>query len=354
MRDDVASAPPVNQHQSVRSISATQQNPYRYVDRQPLVTTFARGAMKLNLERQIRFSRESEHSSLYQWSLNELSPSGERLDRDLIPWDWTLRFVASDLRLHSSYQLKRAFREDRTVGTERLISEALVARLRLDAAFSSESRWSLTTLSMLGTEREVSAISLRVESLASEDEGERCTLWGCPSYTTEIDFHDRTFPDTLQIQLSVAPSRFRDLCALTTRPHPILLSVMVSEVSGFYSDWSPAIGTDRVKILTGNDAHVVESAPGTDMALPRLGEVGEFTLELAQHAAVHAPSAVVETDEDTSDVEAPHTVVAVTTPEVDAAQKLLLELSHTRRAVAAMRTPVWIAVVLLGLLLLLQ
>lgn len=310
--------------------------------------------MKFNLERPIRFNRDSEHKSLYSWSLHEMSPAGEKLDRDLIPWSWTLRFAATGLRLHRDYRLERSRRVDGTVGSEQHTSVALGASLRLDSEYSSESRWSGTKLTMLGTEREVTEISLRVEPLASEAEVERCKLWGCPSYTTEIDFRDHTFPDMLQLQLSVTPSRFRELSELTTCPHPISLSVLISRVAGFYSDWSPAIGTDKVKILTNEEDHVVADAPSGDGTLSRLGDVGEFTLSLIQHAAVHTPDVTVESDEDASDFDAPSAADVVTTAEVEALQKVLRELAVTRRTVASIRTPMWIVVVLLGLLLLLR
>lgn len=308
--------------------------------------------MKYNLDRPIRFSRDAEHKSLYSWSLQELSTSGEKLSRDLIPWDWTLRFVAIGLRLHSEFGLKRIYGDESTPKMERHTSVALVAPLRLDKEYSSESRYRGTKMTMMGTDRELTSIGLRIEPLANEDEPERCTLWGSPSFTTDIDFRDHTTEDTLGIQLSVAPARFRELCELIRAPHPIALSVMVSRAAGIYSDWSPAIGTDSVKILTDREAHLVDSEPEGDLLVPRLGEVGAFELSVIQHAAVHAPKLLAEADDAELLEDSPNAGVTATTPEFDALREVRGELAGARKSVASLSAPIWIAVVLLGLLLL--
>ena len=310
--------------------------------------------MRLNLESAVRFNREPEQVGLYSWSLLEISASGDKPSHGVIPWDSTVRFVASGLQYYNDYSLSQTIRADETVAIERHISTALVATLWFDAKYSSASRWLPTKLSMLGTEREVSNISLRIQPLGREDESEKCVLWGCPSYTTDIDFRDHTFPDLLQIQLAVAPSKFRELSDLAALPTPITLSVTLSRVSGFYSDWSPEISTDRVKILTDIDSHFVDGAPAAEPVLPRLGKVGEFTLSVIQYAAIHTPKPAPMSDDEGPEVDAPSAIIAVTSPEVDALHRLLREVSTTRRAVASATTPIWIAVVLLGLLLLLR
>jgi len=308
--------------------------------------------VKYHLDRAIRFSDLREHTNLYPWSLHELSSSGERLGRDLIPWDWTLRFEAHTFRLLSIWGLKRSLGDDGNPSVEWKESTVVVADLQFDAEYSSESRWSRTKLSMLGTEREISQVRLRVRALQNEEEGERCKLFGFPSYTSEIDFHNHTFPDTIEIEVAVSPLRLRTLCEIATYPHPISASITVSRVSGLYSEWSPAIGTDSVRILTADEAHVVEGAPEGEGVLPRLGDVGEFELLLSRHSALNTRVVSTEdSEEDGLEVDPRRVGETVTTPELQALQNLSRDAAVVRRAISSMKAPLWIAVILIGLLL---
>ena len=55
-------------------------------------------------------------------------------------------------------------------------------------------------------------------------------------------------------------------------------------MSGFYSNWSPSISTDGIKILTRfKDEQNLELVETTDIDPPRLGEVSGFTLSLHQN-----------------------------------------------------------------------
>jgi hypothetical protein len=303
--------------------------------------------MKINLDRSVRYCEDSEHKSLYAWSLQETSAVGERLGRDLIPWSWTLRFLASELRVHRSYHLAEHFEGAGNRSVEARESSALVAKLRMDRAFSSEFREKGTKLSMIGSDREITDVSLRIEPNKDGNASERCTIWGCPSYTTEIDFRDHTFPDQLQIQVSATPARFRELCGLVSASRALSVNVMISRASGLYSDWSPAIATDSVKILTQEEAHAVAELPGPNSSVPRLGDVGDFELEVIQHLPVYAPQ------EDRSEVDAEPagemsqmavTSAAPLATAVETAQRLLREQEITRKSIASLAVPLWIAV----------
>jgi hypothetical protein len=48
-------------------------------------------------------------------------------------------------------------------------------------------------------------------------------------------------------------------------------------VHGFYSEWSPSISTDNVKVLTSGSEHKITLPPGYREP-PRLGHVGEAAL----------------------------------------------------------------------------
>lgn len=306
--------------------------------------------MTSTLDKLIHFSRNTKHTSLYEWSLHEASQSGAKLSSDLIPFDWTIRFSASSLRLFSDLKISRVYREGTSSGTELRSSTFLVADLAFDAAYSSSSRWSGTKLSMFGTDRLVTTATLRIEELADESTVEECTTWGCPSYQTDIDFHLRTIPDTLEVSLRVSGPRFRELCTVAASPIAQSLDIYLSRVDGLYSVWSPEIGTDSIKILTDSEYHVVLAAEDA-VQPPRLGVVGEFHLSLVRHAAVRSvvPSPAHEAED--GDVSVPALSAFTDDDRVIAAQRAQDSAARLHKAVAALAIPAWISVVLLGFLL---
>lgn len=303
--------------------------------------------MTFNLEKLVRYCGDSEHKSLYAWSLQESSPAGESLGRNLIPWNWTLRFAANELRIVTSYQLTERFDDDGKRAVETRESSVIVANLRIDTEFSSEFREEGTKLSMLGSDREITDVSLRIEPAEAANAPERCTMWGYPSFTTEIDFRDHTLPDQLQVQLAVTPARFAELCGLARGLRTLSVNVMISHVSGLYSDWSPAIATDSVKILTQEEDHAVADPPSPNSTVPRLGTVGNFDLEVIQHVPVYAPEdALSEDDADAGD-EVSQMAATSTSPvpiDSETAQRLIREQEITRKAIASLAVPLWTAV----------
>jgi hypothetical protein len=48
--------------------------------------------MDYHIERGIRFTTEIEYKNLYDWALQEVAEDGTTIDRDQIPWEWTLDF----------------------------------------------------------------------------------------------------------------------------------------------------------------------------------------------------------------------------------------------------------------------
>lgn len=51
---------------------------------------------------------------------------------------------------------------------------------------------------------------------------------------------------------------------------------------GFYSEWSPGISTHRIKILTADKEHKVEGDGEGEIELPRLREVGDWSLDIVR------------------------------------------------------------------------
>jgi hypothetical protein len=117
-----------------------------------------------------------------------------------------------------------------------------------------------------------------------------------------------------------------------------------SRVSGFYSDWSPSISTDCVKVLTAFPEQRVELPPNIK-DVPRLGEVGEFKLAIARRASLSAWNSRLLEDES-------HEAKIKPRPVEDAPDRphegeentslLLPEIRRLQHAIGALRLPLWL------------
>lgn len=233
--------------------------------------------MEYHFDRKVILSTESEHKSLYRWFLRE---ERER-SHDLIPWRWTLNFDLTEIRLTSSLKVGDRYAEGETksVVTEK---DGIVANL-VPAGFRP------TTYSMFGTDRPLLDLLLIIETVQG-DQKESCFAWGCVSYTSELDFRHETMPDVLHFTLYINRSRFEHLAGLIRDKAIDMASLSISQVDGFYSEWSPEISTDNIKVLPEGRDHPVEIPEGCTIHPPRLGKVGEFELFLSSNLKLSAPA----------------------------------------------------------------
>ena len=290
--------------------------------------------MDFELNRRIFFSTDIEYKSLYSWCLQELDANGEKIGRDQIPWAWRNRFIATGLRygVHINGQLENSSRispiaspKVKTNTNNKLkISETESINLTL-ASEGNE-----TTFSMFGTERIIKDINLSIH----RDVDERCIVWGCPSYVTEIDFCDTEEPDTIQFNLFIHPDKFNKIVELIKSNNLSKMLFTVSGVKGFYSEWSPGISTNKIKVLCRDDDHKVETTEKSKIAitqkenLPRLGEVSEFNLTFIQNKNKEL-TLTKDWDEDEYSVEGSNTQINNVDKNLKQIQKLLHPLKQS-------------------------
>lgn len=242
------------------------------------------GADLDHFDRRIVFSPESEHKSLYEWSLNELDAEGKPMGRDWIPWSWTLYFKAKEILLHEGWKISDRYPSDETTGKRETENRKFI---QAELFPFSHSRWP-PTFSMLGTDRNMSKFVLRIEQIP-DDEEERCIVDGYVSYTTEIDFRDVSEDDALWFYFHLHAATFADFAERVASGKVDGLTVRVGRVAGFYSDWSPSITAENIRILTAHGEHKVEGVP-ENVTLRRLGEVGEAELYFSREATLSGPA----------------------------------------------------------------
>ena len=137
----------------------------------------------------------------------------------------------------------------------------------------------------------------------SEDEEEKCSLYGGVSYTDEADFRIETTDDWLEFHLSVRPERFARYTDQIRASQIDEVILTVSGVPGLYSEWSPSITTDEIKVLTEGKEHEVEARDGCEIVPPRLGEVKKYSLYTKSITKFEAPVDALHVDDDLVDEE---------------------------------------------------
>jgi hypothetical protein len=233
--------------------------------------------MKYHLDRTVVLNPEPQFEKLYRWSLNEVELNGQPIGRDLIPWHWGLNFEVTELSFSSSTEPKPVSIEEYDgpgVRQRRLIS----AKLR-PALDGSRHR---TSYSMIGTSRENVNFVLNIQKLGEEESKEYCRLSGAVGFTTEIDFHDETFDDVVELYLYVHSDTFDDYANMIVSGAVEFGFLRISGVSGFYSDWSPSIYTGNIKILTHDSDQLLTRPENCDIEPPRLGRVEYVQFQLQQ------------------------------------------------------------------------
>ncbi|MDE2411865.1 MAG: hypothetical protein KGM18_08855, partial [Sphingomonadales bacterium] len=203
--------------------------------------------------------------------------------------------------------------------------------------------------SMFGTDRTITDFGLHISAVADGEEQDRCTVWGSPSYTIDIDFRDETPDDTVVFHLYVQQDTFERYVNAIKAAQVEAADLSLRRVSGFYSEWSPGISSDFVKVLTSEKEHVVEAAEGSAISPPRLGEVGEVSLTFLRMLKIENPKPEPVQNDDWQHISDPAESSSDTT--TLAAQSLTNANIRAVALLASLRTAAWVIAVLLLLIL---
>ncbi|MBX5164827.1 hypothetical protein [Rhizobium sp. NZLR4b] len=276
--------------------------------------------MDYQLENTVRTSTKSPHPNLYSWFIEELDATGKKIGPDYKPWGSNLHFNAKNLRVYRGLTLEdgKAKASDGIIG-------ALIP--------SEGRRHGAVTYSFLGTSRPVEQITLRIYK--SEDEREVCALWGSVAYVSEWDFEDVRTPDTLEVQLFLAPSRFEDL-AKFIEDGQAKGGITIRHVEGVYAQWSPSIQTDSIKLLGSIEDQNLQIEPGADHIPAVLGKVGHFEYRFHKGGRWEE---VVSNNDTTGNEEPPAPGLVAAVPDLGP------NLAALQAKVARLSIPLWIAAI---------
>ncbi len=165
----------------------------------------------------VRLSEESEHKSLYSWCLREFDKDGKQTGIDQIPWHWGVSFEIDSLsyRLDFEQDSEAEFFEDENAKppSKKPATKGEALYGRLTPIKSGPSAFGTTQYSFFGTQREIAEFRIRVD----EGDEEHISVWGSPTYESEIDFVNETQPDFLEITVVLKPDHFRHIVELVNQ-----------------------------------------------------------------------------------------------------------------------------------------
>lgn len=228
------------------------------------------------IENQVRV-REKTDTTLYSWAIQERNPKTKEVYSDKIPWHWSFRFYIEQVNT-----LTAAIFED----GEKKSTLAIIGTMKP----LPNSRWSPVIFSFFGTDREIERFTFRIYQV-EEDKDEYTYLGGAPSFDYEVDFRNKKMDDFLELSVGLKPSRFEPLYNRIHSGNEFQATVYLKGVSGFYSDWSPEIKTDDVKVLDNIEHQKILMPDGCTVAPPILGKVEhfDFTVIAGPGAALNDP-----------------------------------------------------------------
>lgn len=131
--------------------------------------------MDYHLDYGLQLHTEPKYKSLYSWAINELEANGCPIDRDQIPWVWTLLFSATScvltnrLEIAAQFSLTGESEEPPRIETDQIIRMTLRLGMRTNGEFVND-----VTFSMFGTKRAIRNFTLEVRPLDDSTKTECC------------------------------------------------------------------------------------------------------------------------------------------------------------------------------------
>jgi hypothetical protein len=198
-------------------------------------------------------------------------------ERELHPWRWSLVFEVDEATFNTSYhhqseelasEGEETFLLDKEIhDTSESIYLSITPSDKIGYPFGTHFR-------IVGTERTIEEFSILIYRLDSDDDLSRMRMFSSVSQDHEIDFRNVHEPDLIQFTLFLSPDEFDPLAKGLQAKTISSLNLRVSRVAGFYSEFSPGISTDEVKVLPREVSQHFE----LQETFKTTGDVGEFEL----------------------------------------------------------------------------
>jgi hypothetical protein len=141
---------------------------------------------------------------------------------------------------------------------------------------------------MFGSSRKIEDINLRIVRV-DDVVNERCSVWGTVAYEGEFDFRNERTEDCLEISLYLENEKFENLFNLISRKEVDRLSLSLSNVKGFYSEWSTSISPAFIKVLENFEEQGLFVDDDWKAKIPTLGNVDKFSIAVERTLSTRLP-----------------------------------------------------------------
>jgi hypothetical protein len=238
--------------------------------------------MKYQIDHKTKFFLENDYKSLYTWSLKEIDESGKIIGRPQIPWSWSLNFTSTVINLSKSVALNSRD-NDVSENNSALLKEMLRSELfPEDRSARGQLAQMLdikkaTTFSFFGTKRVIKKFALNIYPVG-DNYPESCYAWGTVGWFDDEDFRYIEDEDRIEFHLKLRREKFEAIKESVTANNLLTLRVRLGGVSGFYSDWSPDIETDSIKVLADVKWQEIEIPDENLKDIGCLGAIDDFNL----------------------------------------------------------------------------
>ena len=270
----------------------------------------------MSLEHKVIVKKEEELKTLYSWFISEIDDEGNEVSgfsSKSIPYHYSVGFQIKNIYYQTDIEIENEKNEysvetkTKEVGnafkTNR--GERIYGSLKIDEHYD-------TRLSMFGTNRKIEDIALSIYRA----EEEYCSVWGIPEYSTEIDFREDITPDCIEISIGLKDNDYQEIAERIKDKSINSYFITLKNVKGFYSPWSPQVSTPEIKVLTQeHEVNIDENALPDGYELPRLGNVGSFTM-ISRFAYELSKEDKTEESDEESDIDEPFdSIVPLSTSE---------------------------------------
>lgn len=309
--------------------------------------------MDYKLERRVAINYETQYDSLYKWCLNEFTEDNKKIGVDLIPWEWSFYFIGSLFKVVTSVSIECEIQEEEKDTKTVRKKTRIVGILHPGFCRDGKNLEDDVTFSMFGTGRRIKEFQVCISQIDS-NQPEFCRLTAIPSYETEIDFRDEVEDDFVGFDVGLNKERFDELVRLLESKSVDSVWLRVSRVSGFYSEWSPAISTRFAKILSNHQK--IEGVKEGSFQPEVVGRVGEFELNFTTLNKLFLRQTLlpVDLDKEFGDSSGDEWTDEQELPlayQNQGEDKLFQYTTHLGKLVSGLKTPLWFIFGVLVLLL---
>ena len=312
--------------------------------------------MERDLNRTIKLNNDSEHKSLYSWSLEEYDSDGKKVTESFIPMQTgSIYLDVEKLEYRHNFQGSGYDPKSTEITESEFISGTLKTSEDGRMPFPTTNRFS-----MFGTDREVKTFGIEIYKVDNDFRVEESfNLTGWLGYETkgDMDLPAQKAEDALYITVVLNDEKFNKIVQnIKDGIHPNYVSIGHAE--GFYNRWTPSIHLGDIKILTdekqryGDEktpySQQIEMPEDCDINPPRIGKLRDFNIGFLIENNESADKDNEYEDEDYFEDDYESDISDEKESPIDVISAQLSEISNfNMQAFKYLKTPLWIIAVTL-------